>query len=218
MSYAGMPPSAMMQQQQHQQQQRMHYNNANSAAAAAAAARHNAAAMAMAQQQQQQQQQHGLTANAVPAAPLGAPDEVIATTDVFDVVNARQLASHRFLANHDLMSSTLDPWSVDLILEGSRRKREVQDMIRASRSTLGVPGMAVGPLTALACSATRLTPVGDLASNVTDDLSSASGDSQRLGLEDRRARLQQMKAQIEQDTVAMQTRMLEAEARFKRTT
>ncbi|KAM0786760.1 hypothetical protein ACM66B_002195 [Microbotryomycetes sp. NB124-2] len=191
---------AMAQQQQQQQQQQMGHARQQQAAAAGVRA---------------QQPQHVQGPVAIVPPQIAAPDEIVATTDVFDVVNARQLASHRFQHNHDLMSTTLDPWTVDMIMEGSRRKREAQDMIRNSRSMLGVPGMTVGPLTALACSATRLTSVGDLASNVNDDTAAAGDGHQRLSLQDRRKRLEQMRNQVERDTLAMQERMREAEAKFK---
>ncbi|KAK4057534.1 hypothetical protein OIO90_001603 [Microbotryomycetes sp. JL221] len=165
-----------------------------------------------------------MVAAATAAAGVPAPgpvDEIAPATDVFDVLNARQLASHRFVKNHDWMASILDPWSIDLIVDGSQRKREAQDTVRASKSILGVAGVRGGPLTTLACTSIRMTPTGELVaehdpseeSDLTA-LSSTSHNKNRLTLDERRKRLEAMQEQAHRDKDALNISMTQAEANF----
>ncbi|KAK4692478.1 hypothetical protein P7C70_g9117, partial [Phenoliferia sp. Uapishka_3] len=44
--------------------------------------------------------------------------------DILDVLTPRQLSILRFSRSHDLLSSILDPFSTNAILEGKKRKKE----------------------------------------------------------------------------------------------
>lgn len=151
------------------------------------------------------------SASAMTVPPL-IDDEVSARADILDHLTARQLAIQRFAKHHDAMSTIMDPWQIDSILSGKKRKREMDDALKLGRNPLqgGFAGAAHdGQLSALACTAVRAQlvgmepgPLANLLASVVDP----SRSERKLSLEERREALLAMKESAEKDVEAMELR------------
>lgn len=64
--------------------------------------------------------------------------------DVFDRITKRSLAINRFANNHDQLSAIFDRWSVEDILDGSKRRREEGAIVEGKRKRKFVVGGFLG--------------------------------------------------------------------------
>lgn len=153
----------------------------------------------------------GMGTAAVPPHVLGVPpppleEDPLSSVDVLDVVNSRQLAIHRFSKNHDLLASVFDPWSVSLIMDGSKRKRETVDGLRITRAGWAVPGMTgTGELSKLACSAATVALTND-----------DQKQTDRMDVKERRRRLLEMRNRLDEQVEESKRQFQEKTARFER--
>lgn len=175
----------------------------------------HAQAQAQAHLMAQQQQSQAMAAQSAaaraaatqrkpPMPPLSAlvpppPDQDSSPhADILDVLSTRQLAINRLARNHDLFANVFDPWKVDDVLAGKKRKRDVEDLARSGRDVLagGVPGVGKeGPLALLANGAVRYK-------------------GERIELDKRRERLEKMLEETRQETETMERQFEETKALF----
>lgn len=158
-------------------------------------------------------------------APITAEEDPTSHSDIFDVVTARQLAANRFARQHDLLAGVFEPWHVDAIVDGKKRKRELDDAVKLGRNPLqgGFAGVAQrdGELSSLACTAVEAQVASMDKGPIATVLSQAQAQNQAdkkeqfpmLSVEERRAKLLKMKEAAERDIDEMKKRF---EAKLER--
>lgn len=151
-------------------------------------------------------------AGANPAAGPAADDEISTRADILDHLNARQLAINRFAKHHDALSAIFDPWKLDSIVLGKKRKRELEDALKMGRNPLhgGFAGASQeGQLSALACTAVRAQLTKIEPGPLANLLATVDRNDSKLTLQERRAALIKMKEVADKDVLHMEQRFEE---------
>ncbi|GAA6028658.1 hypothetical protein JCM8097_007333 [Rhodosporidiobolus ruineniae] len=140
------------------------------------------------------------------AAPVPAQwEDETPLTDVFDLLTPRQIASHRYATQHDLLAPVFDAWSAPAILAGLPRAREMDELVKTNgiSTRLGEPRVGVvpglgrdGALGWLGTSAARVAVFGALGKD-------PEKATMRLSVGERREKLEKMAREIEAQTDAL---------------
>ncbi|BGP17644.1 hypothetical protein JCM10213_001297 [Rhodosporidiobolus nylandii] len=223
----GMTPQMQAAQMQAQQAQMLAAQQQRMAAAAAATPIAPAPARAPPPQRKPAPPPTASSSSAA-AAPSGsqvAPippafEDETPLADILDLVTPRQLASHRYAKQHDLLAPLFDGWSASAILAGGPRKREVDELVqtngisgRTGEVRMGVvPGLQRdGPLATLGCTAARIA--------VFEGLGKAP-EKATLGLsvEERKRKLEKMLSGLQQETQETERQHKEKVAKVRKAT
>ncbi|GAA5898504.1 hypothetical protein JCM6882_007800 [Rhodosporidiobolus microsporus] len=220
----------MLAAQQQQQQQQAAAAQAQAAAAQAAAA----AAAAATRNQRKPPVVPSASSSAVAAAapnPSAAGPNIAAAvppqhedetplTDIFDVLTPRQLATHRYAKNHDLLAPLFDAWDASSILSGQPRAREIDELVATNgiSARLGEPRVGVvpglgreGALGVLGTSAARVAVYGALGKRP---------EKATMGMEvgERRERLERMLRELEGQVEGLEKKNGEQLEKLRRAT